>query len=168
MTIESIDLRSITRSSDIARTKIGIYMGGRWEGHDAFNPWLEFGVCEIMDSGSLCLITAQLDYGITDFEHDSAYALRIPLIGLKFNSVYNHYSCLEAYIDPNNEGEFHVPNSGYNPAKLKDAYICSECKKSHIIVPEGYYVPPVNKELYEKVRGRKVDIRIGPVYNKET
>ncbi|KKK69814.1 hypothetical protein LCGC14_2930290 [marine sediment metagenome] len=167
MTIEYTDLRSITRSSDIARTTIGIYMGAKWEGYDAFNPWLEFGVCEVRNEENLCWIIARLDYGVTDFEHDSAYALRFPLIGLKFSRVYGHYTCLKAYVDPNNVEEFHVPGPGYNPVALENAHECSDCEESHIIVPEGYYVPPVNKELYEKVRGREVEIRIGPVYNRE-
>lgn len=166
MAIERIDLRSVTRSSDIARTTIGIYMGARLEGRDAFNPWIEMGACEVRNEGSLCWISSHLNYGVTDFEHDSAYALRLPLIGLQFSSVYNHYTVLKAYIDPNNEDEFHVPGPGYNPVALENAYECPDCKDKHMIVPEGNYVPPVNKELYEKVRGREIDIRIGPVYDK--
>lgn len=168
MTIELLDLRSITRSSNIARTTIGIYMGARWEGYDAFNPWIEMGVCEIRNEGNLCWISARLDYGVTDIEHDAPYALRLPLIGLQFSSVYNHYTVLKAYIDPNNSDEFHVPEPGYNPAAHKDIYECTSCEKPHIMVPEEYYVPPVNKELYKKIRGCEVDIRIGPVYDKET
>lgn len=161
MTIKFTDLRDITRSSDITKTIIGIYMGTKWEGS---GPWLVFGACEVRNEENICRISAYLDYDITDPEHDSAYALRLPLIGLEFINVCDNYTHLKAYVDPNNEREFHVPNPGYNPTILEDSYKCTDCEEPHIIVPEGYYVPPVNKELYEKARGRKVGIRIGPVY----
>jgi len=158
--IEKVDFRSITRDADKCLTKVYIYMGHKWEGHEAMQEWLTFGSCYLRNEDSLCWLAAYMNYGITDFEHDSAYALRLPLIGLKFLRVFNHATHLEAYVDPDNASEFCVPSPGYNPTMLKEAYECPDCKEHHMIVPEGYYVPPFNEELYNIVRGKKLDICI--------
>jgi hypothetical protein len=44
-----------------------------------------------------------------------------------------------------------------------NAVTCENCEDPHIIVPLGFYV-----ELYEAVRGKKVEIPIGLVYPKES
>ena len=143
-----------------------IHLGDRY-GERGFEKWIELGASEIRDESNLCCLAARMDYGITDFEHDSAYALRLPLIGLKFVMSYNHTIHFEAYIDPHNEDEFRVPPVNYDPTKHERAYTCEDCEEHHPVVPEGFYVPPFDKELYDKVKGHKVRITIGPNWEKE-
>ena len=108
--------------------------------------------------------------GVTDFEHDSAWALRLPLIGLTWDGLLVHYHTahLLAWVDPDDLDGFNVPGPGYDPAKLPGAHKCKDkqCLKNdptgHIIVPEGNYVPPTNPVLYRQVRGKMLEITIGP------
>ncbi len=162
MPVELTDLRSITRDSDTCLTTVYIKMSQE----ERRVEWLVFGQAQIRihHRPSSIWLTAYLKDGATDFEHDSAYALRLPLIGLEFEGVRYHTTMLKAWIDPNEEdedGDFHVPRPGYNPMELDEAEVCKECEEQHIIVPEDFYVPPFNKELFDLVRGKEVDIRIG-------
>lgn len=158
MEIEQVDLTSITRDSNTCRAIVKLKLGR----HKSIDWWLKFGQAQLRNEDNLCWLTAYINNDVTDFEHDSAHALRLPLIGLKFDSVCYHSSKFTAWVDPDGEDEFRVPLPGYNPAEHPDAVKCTQCKTAHIIVPEGYYLPPFNKELYNKVRGKKVYISIGP------
>ena len=106
-----------------------------------------------------------LSEGATDFEHDSAFALRMGLVGVEFRSVYYGHSEIIAVIDPQGFDDFCVPPVGYNPMKDPDAVQCEDamCKKHepHIIVPEGNYTPPRSADLFKMVRGRFVEITFG-------
>ena len=163
------DLRNITRDSNIIETSVSAYMGATWEGIAAMNEWLKLGACDIREEREqgAYRLTAYLPYGVTDFEHDSAYALRLGLVGLEFATMYNGSVHLLAYIDPNCSSEFRVPEPEYNPMKLEGAYECSDCEDRHIIVPEDYYTPPFNKELYKEMRGKKIRILMAPPRNKD-
>ncbi len=57
---------------------------------------------------------------------------------------------------------------GYDPTRHPKATICGEKKpccwrdgEPHVIVPEGFYVPPVDIELYQLVSGKEVEIVLG-------
>jgi hypothetical protein len=170
------DLRSICRDSDRCSTTVKIRMD--W---DVKGLWLRLGQTNITrrggDNNPGCWqLEAYFKDGVTDFEHDSVKAISIPLIGLELDGLGIHYhkTWLNAWIDPNNADDFRVPGSGYDPTKLKDAHVCKDksCRradpKGHIIVPEGFYLPPRNLELYDKVRGKRVEILVGPKFETES
>ncbi len=158
--LEHLDLRSITRHSDSLQCSIDIV------GRDAnyrttrFN-WIICGAASIQNEERACNINARMN--ATDFEHDSIYAFRISLIGLKYLFTSDHGSAFEAYVNPDTD-DFRIPPVGYNPEKAEGAFSCEdkECEDKHIIVPEGFYVPPLNPELFKKAAGKKLDIYIGP------
>lgn len=159
-----IDLRAITREPDRHLTTIKLFRD-----HFRGKEWIVMGQARLIardrsQGPSVWTFDAYLPVGVTDFEHDSAYAIRIPLIGVEFRSIYYGHTEIVAVIDPMNYDGFHVPPPGYNPMKLDDAHECKSdyCKdEPHIIVPEGNYVPPTNKELFKMVRGRFVEITFG-------
>lgn len=167
MNIEETDLRSITRRSDLLETTVFI-QDKKWK---PTKKWLIFGEAQLKNEKDFCWLSAYMSNGTTDPEHDSAYALRLPLIGLKLDYITYHNTILTAWIDPTGHDEFKVPRPGYDPTKLDDAHACdAECCKGdpHIIVPEEYYVPPFDKELYEAVYGRKIKIYVGHSEEKNT
>ena len=159
--VELTDLRSITRRSDKCVTHVDLY--DRKECR--LTPWLIFGeaqmrIDEPRYGGRIVWLESYLASGVTDFEHDSAYALRLSLVGLEFRDIAYHYARFNAIIDPDGDN-FHVPMPGYNPMQEKGALMCEDCKEPHIIVPEGFYVPRFNRELYAAVKGMTVEISIG-------
>jgi len=173
--VQLTDLRSITRRSDTCHTVVTIHLD--WE---TKIKWLEFGEANIRsqrdNNDGRWSLNAYMGGGVTDFEHDSAYALQLPLIGLRLGSlaILYHQTRLDAWIDPDAADkfsqDFRVPRSGYNPMGHKDAHVCKQCKdesKGHVIVPEGFYVPPFDLELYQAVRGKRVEILIGPTFKEE-
>lgn len=165
------DLRAITRDADKCRTTVALYLDGYTR-----TPWLRFGQAQLSSQSERhtgrSRLEARMTAGVTDFEHDSAYALRLPLIGVQFDGllVRYHTTFLIGWIDPDAEEDFRVPGPSYDPAKLQDAHRCRDvrCLKDnpdgHIIVPEGYYVPPHNPKLYKLVAGKRVEIAIGPAW----
>ena len=168
------DLRGITRNSDRCITTVFIQ-------DQNYNriEWLRFGQVQLRGYDSSrkageSMLQAYLSEGATDFEHDSAYACCLPLIGVTYEGVEYHTTRLHAWVHPaagdrDSAVRFSVPLPGYNPMKHKDTVICSAktCDEKHPIVPEGMYWPPFEKDLYRLVRGQKVEISIGPVYPQE-
>jgi len=75
-----------------------------------------------------------------------------------------------AWVDPDigMESDFRVPRPGYNPMEHPNATRCEEpgrCGGPHVIVPENMYAgAPFDAELYKAVRGRRVEVQIGPAY----
>lgn len=169
--LEKTDIRGITRMSD--RMLTTVELGHRQEKRI---EWLILGQCQVNynEPTKTWALEARMTSGVTDFEHDSAYALRLPLIGLTFEAVYYHQTKLNAWVDPEfdrHEGDnFRVPLPGYNPMEHPRATKCkdSHCEsKGHVIIPEGFWLPPFNKALFDAVRGRQVTISIGPVFKDE-
>lgn len=175
--VQETDLRPICRASDRCITVVTLHVD--WE---ARARWLVLGETQIRQQsdrrdGRWRLEAYMAD--ATDFEHDSAYALRLPLVGLEFTGLDYHRSTFHAWIDPNAVDEFsqdfHVPRPGYDPRKDPKARTCSGtydgkenfCKwnegRPHPVVPEGFYVPPYDADLYGVVRGKLVEISCGPV-----
>jgi hypothetical protein len=158
------DLRAVTRESERYLTRVKLY-------HDHFRSkeWFIMGQARLTKQArengpSRWTFDAYLAEGATDFEHDSAYAIRMGLIGVEFKSIYYGHTEVVAVIDPIDFDGFCVPPPGYNPMKLPDAEKCEDdhCKgEPHIIVPEGHYVPPNDAELFKKVRGRFIEITFG-------
>lgn len=164
------DLRSITRGADTARTTIEIV-----DRYDNFRHlWITCGQVNLRkwDNRPDVELTCYLTEGVTDFEHDSAYAFQLDLIGWTFDSIRDSAVTFTAWIPAELQGldEFRIPGPGYNPMKRDDAYLCDtdHCAEDpHIMVEEGYFIAPANPELYKLVRGRRVRITIRPVYDHE-
>lgn len=171
--VEPTDLREITRYPELCRTVVKLFPS--WDSREAFD-WLiagqgEFRQHERFKTWELLM---RLTAGVTDFEHDSAYAFQLPLIGLTFDSLYYHRTTFVAWVDPNDFEKFRVPRPGYNPMKHKDTYLCKdkdcrrEDKKGHMIVPEDLFAGPrPDAELFKAVRGKRVEVTFGPVYKDE-
>ena len=185
---QETDLRSITRHADRMSCKVTVFDVA----DESRFTWLLLGECQIRridrDTGRHRLEAHLRDHAC-DEEHDTAYALRLPLIGLSLADLGVHDSTVHfvAWVDPNAADDhdpagpdFHVPLPGYNPMAHPKATECAGihdkrrrlyCKwgdgKKHIIVPSGFYVPPFDAALYKAVRGRRVDIAIGPVLPEE-
>jgi len=166
------DLRSITRDSDICLTTVGVRLGPSWD-RGADREWLKFGRCRIRkmerDSGlPEWELAAHLGQGATDFEHDSAFALRLPLVGLKYKFTENHQSLFVAMIDIGRDDDFHVPLPDYDPFAHPETGPCPRCRgvEAHLMVPEGLYVPPHIPELFKLVAGKIVQIYIGQPHSR--
>jgi hypothetical protein len=103
----------------------------------------------------------------TDFEHDSAKVICLPIIGLEWDDLFVHYhqTRLNGWVDHQNAEDFHVPRAGYNPLKEKDTVACDRCENKHPMVEK--YIPPNDLELFKAVAGKRVEIVIGPVLPKE-
>jgi hypothetical protein len=173
--IEPLDFTSITRNTDKCRTTV------RFE-NERLNeqlkdeekgilPWLVFGACSlnIHEGRGVASFGARMRDSITDFEHDSCWAVRVDLIGVHFTYVYAHTVMLDAWIttDPR-EIKLHpqefVPENVDNVFKCDDPEHYGPDHKPHLILPEDLYIPPV----YEHARivaGQRVSIRIGPKWN---
>ena len=151
-----VDLTKVTRDSDKIRTQILI----KTCRYKPATEWLVFGQMELRQDIYPNWIAARSD--ATDFEHDSIYILRLPIIGVRLSGVRYGKTFMEGYVHPHAEDDFHVPTSSdYDPEKEDGSMLCEDCAEPHIIVPEGFYVPKFNKELYEKVRGHQIMIVTG-------
>lgn len=163
MDVKETDLRSITRDSDTCKTTVELRLGDVWDRGTEIK-WLTFGRAQIRkmetDGFPNWRLAAYLK-NATDFEHDSAFAFRLMLVALEFKFVENHCTVLQALVHPSYSDEFHVPRPGYNPLELPESTECPDCEEKHIIVPEGFYVPPFDAELFEAVAGKSVTIYIG-------
>jgi hypothetical protein len=127
--------------------------------------WLRLGEVQlgrITDrSGELpfWILSAFLARNATDGEHDSAHAIRLPLIGVCLDSVIYHATQILAVVHPGaDENQFRVPRPGYDP--FINAVRCRDCKgkASHQIVEN--YLPPYDDELFRIVAGLEVQIVI--------
>ena len=165
--VDLTDLRSVTRSANLTNTHINLF-NKRTRREE---PWIICGTVAIREYEpieSCWMLAARLDYGVTDFNHDSAHAIQLPLIGLTFNDmIFDGVIMFSAWVDPNAEDDFRVPDPGYDPVAMEDTYTCEDCEKPHPIIREGLYAGPRNKALYKKVRGRKISIQIAPVWDVE-
>ena len=161
-----VDLRSITRRPDKHLTIVRIF-------HDRSlhrsKKWIVMGQARLVKRQGSGIRPWTLDAYLenaTDFEHDSAYAISLGLLAVEFDSIYYGRTEINAVIDPHDIDSFCVPPPGYNPMELPDAVPCTdkrciEADGPHIIVPENYYSPPVNRELFPAARGRFVKITFG-------
>ena len=81
--------------------------------------WIKLGQVSLRKFGDRGVpwwwLEAYMTAGVTDPEHDSAYALKLPLVGVTFGDVHYHQQTVKAIIAPHKEREFHVPPPGYAP-----------------------------------------------------
>lgn len=155
-----VDLRSVTRGEDVL-TRVFLKPP-----YDARIRWIEAGEVSLSRRGSreipVWTLTSYLKGGITDPEHDSAYALGLNLVGLEYDHTYHSTSVFRAFIDPTEPNGFRVPPDGFDPEKLKGVVRCKSCKEKHLIVPEGWYYPPADEKLWTSLRGMMVEVEVGP------
>lgn len=168
-----MDFRPLSRNSGKILTTIILYTD-----HEQ-SEWIKLGEIALRERGNpfkgVWSLGAYL-LNATDFEHDSAHLLRMELVGVEFTAVEYGQTRFEGFIRGDSEEDFKVGGPDYNPLKEKGAKECKGTKKDyckwgdgkpHPIVPEGFYVPPVNAELFNIVRGRRVEVITGPVRTKE-
>jgi len=167
----AMDFRALSRNSKKIRTSIVL-----WSDY-AQSEWIQLGEIMFRENGDrnsrgTWLLGAYLS-NATDFEHDAAWLFKMELIGVRFTSCEYGQTSFEGWIKPDNSEDFRVPSPDYNPLKHKDATKCGGtakeyCKRGepHVIVPEGFYIPPENPELFNIVRGRRIEVTTG-LYCKE-
>lgn len=161
----TVDLRSICRESELCSTTIYLLPNK----YGTFrHPWLFAGQASLDPAHERSherTLRAYLGRGATDFEHDSAYAFKLPLLGVFFERVDYHTTVLTGFLPPDMRADdFRVPAPGYNPFELDGAEMCDgeRCGEKHPMVPEGCYVPRGDPAVLKAVRGRRVMVRIGP------
>lgn len=113
--------------------------------------WLTFGQGELSRIGDDWRLTARLAFGATDEEHDSGYALCLPLAGVVFGSATYGRVFVRAVITAGRSDVFRVPSGD----PLAGAAVCRECEKEHPIVP---FFPPEDEALYARMVGRVVEV----------
>ena len=174
--VKETDLLSLSRGTDKSRSYV--YLEWDWETRI---KWLTFGQATLRTNDrrdGRWTLEARMGHGATDGEHDTAIVLRLPLIGVEFEWADHHQFRFHGYVEPGLDAKdrsngFHVPRPGYDPTKHPKAEMCNGkydgkknwCKwgdgKKHVIVPEGFYVPPFDPELYKLVAGKRVQLLLG-------
>ena len=150
------DLLGITRHSERCLTVVSILSP------PDIHTWLRVGETQIQCiDPNRWLLEAYLNQGATDPEHSSAMALRLPLFGVRLQAIRYSVTTLVACILADTE-YFRVPRPGYDPFRSPITHSCGDCKDdiAHIVVPEGFYLPPFDGELFQMVRGLQVQIDI--------
>jgi len=150
--MDLIDLTHLCRTTNNRSTRVVLappYRGAREE-------WLKLGMADLIQHQDYWILKAYLK-NAKDFEHDGAFALRLPLIGVTFEAIYANQTHMYGWVRPDDHEDFNVPtSSSYNP--FLNATVCDQCEEKHYVVPEGFYVPPFDRGLYETVKGRKVQL----------
>lgn len=178
--IEEIDVREVSRRAGRCETTV------RLVGIGERTSWLRFGEASLRAPDARdrrWMLSAYLPSGVCDFDHSSAYLLRLPLIGVNLEFVDHHDTLVSGWIaaDEEDEDDFRVPPAGYDPAGLPGAKRCEGvydearrlfCKWNdgvpHVIVPDGYYLPPNQPGLFAKLRGKRVEIYFRAVSAKDS
>jgi hypothetical protein len=166
--LQMTDLREISRGSRRCRTKV--YLTDRVN-LDRHELWLDFGKANFLrresdNQPSLWTISSYLAHCATDIYKDSVFALAFDVIALELSMVHAHHVVFEAIVDPMQGNFFRVPRPGYNPLLHPDTVICQNeaCLEHHCgahpIVPDGFYQPPHDPELFEAVRCRPIEIHL--------
>ena len=160
----NMDFRKLSRNSDKVFTTVTLYTDYER------SAWIRLGEIQLREHNSnhrgVWMLSAYL-LNATDFEHDSAHLLKMDLVGVTFTAVEYGQTRFEGFIRADDEDCFRVGGPDYNP--LEEATRCKRCrgKEAHPIVPEGHYVPPLNTELFNIVRGRRIEVVTGILHGKE-
>lgn len=166
--LKTVDLTSLSRRGDKLLTYIQLedpdlerYFDREENGVKRRDSWLKFGACRITNEGRNCFIGSRMRDGITDFEHDSAYAVHISLIGLQYKFTDNHTSHFEAFLTTTPE-DIRIYPADFEPEKVKGSWKCkqSHCDK-HLMLPDGFFTPPMY-EFARVVAGKRISITMGP------
>lgn len=164
----NMDFRPLSRNSDKILTQVLLYTD-----HER-SEWIKLGEIMLRQRDShhfrgVWELGAYLS-NATDFEHSAAWLLKMELVGVTFTAVEYGQTRFEGFIRADEEDQFRVGNADYNPLTLPESKKCGGAKKDycrrgekHIIVPEGFYVPPTNADLFHIVRGRRVEVITGVI-----
>lgn len=103
-------------------------------------------------------------HGATDCDHDAAVAFRMVLIGVTFRMAGRGRLWLDGFVAGDDPSLFRVPDPGWD--QLANAIECQhvQCKakyKPHLVVEDDKRIPPPNVKLFERLRGRRVEIVTG-------
>lgn len=157
-----LDLRPATSS-----TLTTVIVHADYRGH----AWIHAGEIELTgqawSQGSPGFWTLEIKrHGATDFDHDTAIALRLGLVGVSFHMAHGGRLWLDGFVAGDDPGMFRVPEPGWN--QLENAVKCmhENCRSKgmqHLVVEEGRYIPPPNPKLFERLRGLRVEIVTGAV-----
>lgn len=158
--IDTIDLQKVTRKGGDTTILLdtGDYRCPRKE-------WIRCGAVCLNGHGENVSGTlgARAGAGVTDFEHDSPWIFQIPVVGASLSFIDNGVVWIYGWIggDPEN---LRVPAvSGYDPTRLPGSRLCTECKRNHRMVPEGYFAgPPPEETLWQQLVGRRIEVVIRP------
>lgn len=127
------------------------------------HTWIQASGISLVDRGNThargsWLLEARWP-NITDLEHDLAVAVRMNLHGVNLHMINNGRVWIDGFIDGDDPTTFRVPVPGWN--QLDGATRCRQrdCRgPGHLVVNEGLYVPPPNLELFDMLRGLRVEI----------
>jgi hypothetical protein len=165
--IPPTDLTHLLDPDDNRRTWVHVEMDDESQAR-----WLVFGAASLMPfpdrRDGRWILEGCISGNVTDFEHSTARLARLPLIGLQFQHTSQGQARFVAWVDPNLDpgyhSDFHVPRPGYDPRTHAKTSKCDDphcSNKGHLVVPEGFYVPPFDLDLYKLVRGKKVLLILG-------
>ena len=156
--IPTLDLRGLTKPASLTIVKL---FPSSWNETQAFD-WILAGEVNLNLNRRDASLDCRLDR-CRDREHSAAFAFDLPLIGVTVKGVGRGIVTFEAWVDPNHEHAFYVPSPGWDPRK--DAKPCPDrgCEEEPHFITD--FLPPPNPELYQKVKGKKVEISIGPVFD---
>src|SRR5512135_114933 len=170
--VETIDVIKLCRNPKRAFCSVWLYPD--WDRRNKIE-WIRLGEASLRPSRDNAdgrwTLDARMAGGVTDFEHDTAYVIKLPLIGVGFDGLAIHYTRIHliGWVDPNELEDFRVPPPGYDPVKDPGTYSCKDKRcleehpKGHPIIPEGMWLPKPNEELFRRVAGKRVEIIMGPV-----
>ena len=162
--IKPNDLRPYSVRADLCLTTVDIVNYGETV------PWLQAGIARLMAPDGhrdrTWRLHAYAGRNAMDETGSRAQILRLPLVGVEIEFVYNHRISLSAFIGSNVEigdefsrsdhsGEFRVLKRGVDPFNGAP----TEGADRHPVID---YLPPFDRKLYEIVRGLQVSISIGP------
>lgn len=153
---EKLDLTGICDSPDKSLCRVYVY-----EDLGTKHEWLLLGRVGLNQIGSRndrWALNAYLRDGATDGEHDSAKAVSIELVGVRYEFTSSHWSYFSGYVVSRDPDSFRVPHAAYDP--FLGATKCKTCKgkEAHVFVP---YLPDKDAETYRLFEGRQVSIEIG-------
>ncbi len=168
-----MDFRPLARNARKIETVVTLYTD-----HDR-SEWIKLGEIHFRERGNNFKGIWQLGAYLanaTDPEHDTAHLLRLELVGVNFTAVEYGQTRFEGFIRADEEDAFRVGGPDYNPIAHEKTRICKGTgrvgckwadKKPHPVIPEGFYVPPVNAALFNIVRGQRIEVTTGPIRTEE-
>lgn len=156
--VDFMDLTKLSRGSDKVLT--AVTMNNR--------EWLRLGAIRLQrvrDSGEWELSSYLLN--ATDFEHDSAFILRMHLIGVEYGVLEYGALRFTGWVKPDDD-TFRVPTVDYDPLISSKPCDHDQCLKDpHLLVREKCYLPPPNPDLLHQVIGTRLDVWTGLKPNDE-
>lgn len=151
MSLPELDMRHLCAPNRDASTTIEVFEDFTWV------PWIRLGAFDLSSNpGAPRWWTLQAKiHAAVDWDHDNAIFLRLPLLAVEFDCLFNGTIWLNAIIRPSaDDSSFRVPPPSYDPRV--DGERCKQCAGApHVFVP---YLPPFDAEVFEAMRGASIRI----------